>query len=79
VNYNDISSDEIDKFGETEEETKNEKEPPFNLENESKETLRASWKNEMEIHIDETIPRITSRHFKMIISELNVLMNKVAA
>jgi hypothetical protein len=64
VNYNDVSSDEIDKFEETEEETKNEKEPPYNLENESKETLRASWKNEMETHVDKNIPRITSRHFK---------------
>jgi hypothetical protein len=38
----DISSEEIDKFEETEEDTKNEKESPFNLENESKETIRAS-------------------------------------
>jgi hypothetical protein len=71
VNCMDMSSDEMDKFEEAEEETKNEKEPPYNLENESKETLRASWKNEMETRIDKTIPRITSRHFKKIRSGLN--------
>jgi hypothetical protein len=37
-----VSSDEIDKLEETEEETKNVKEHPYNLENESKEVLRAS-------------------------------------
>jgi hypothetical protein len=58
---------------------KSEKEPPYNLENESKEVIRASWKNEMETHIDKTIQRITSRHFKKIRSGLNLLMNRVAA
>jgi hypothetical protein len=61
-----VSSDDIDKFEETEEEMKNEKEHPYNLENESKKTLKASWKNEMETDVDKTIPRITSRHFKKI-------------
>jgi hypothetical protein len=37
-----VSSDEIDKVEETEEETNNEKEPLYNLENESKEALRVS-------------------------------------
>jgi hypothetical protein len=34
IEYNDTSSDEIDKLEESEEEVRNEKEPPYNLENE---------------------------------------------
>jgi hypothetical protein len=33
----------------------------------------------METHVNKTIPRITSRHFKKIRSGLNLLMNKVTA
>jgi hypothetical protein len=54
-------------------------EPPFNIENESKEILRARWKNEMEIYEEKTIPRILSRHFKIIRSGLNLVMNRIAA
>jgi hypothetical protein len=33
----------------------------------------------MEAHLDKTIPKITSRHFKKIWSALNLLMNRVTA
>jgi hypothetical protein len=79
INYNDTSSDELDKLEESEEEKGNEKEPPFNIENESKEILRTNWKNEMEMHVNKTVQRITSRHFKKIRSGLNLVMNRVAA
>jgi hypothetical protein len=72
------SSDEYDKLSETETENDN-TEPPFNLENDAKEILRVSWKNEMEIHEEKTIPKILSRHFKKTRSELNLVMNRVAA
>jgi hypothetical protein len=72
------SSDEYDKLNETETDNDN-AEPPFNIENESKEILRASWKNEMEMHEEKTNPRILSRHFKKIRCGLNLVMNRVAA
>jgi hypothetical protein len=53
-------------------------EPPYNLEDEPKEMLRASWKNEMETYEEKTIPRILARHFKKIRGGLNMVMNRVA-
>jgi hypothetical protein len=79
INYNETASAEFDKLEESEDEKGEEKEPPFNLENESKEVLRASWKNEMETHIDKPIPRITTRHFKNIRGCLNLVMSRVTA
>jgi hypothetical protein len=52
----DTSSDEYEKLSETEEEK--EIEPPYNMNGESKEILRAEWKNEMETHEEKTIPRM---------------------
>jgi hypothetical protein len=49
------------------------------MENESKEILRVNWKNEMEMHVNKTIPRIAWIHFKKIRSGLNLAMNRVAA
>jgi hypothetical protein len=49
------------------------------MENESKEILGANRKNEMELHVYITIPRITSRHLKKIRSGLNLVMTRVAA
>jgi hypothetical protein len=34
------------------------------MENESKEILRSNWKNEMEMHVNKTMPRIASGHLK---------------
>jgi hypothetical protein len=79
IYYNETSSAEFDLLEESEEEKGEEKEPSFNLENESKEVLRASWKNEMETHIDKPIPRITTRHFKSIRGSLNLVMSRVTA
>jgi hypothetical protein len=88
VNYKDTSSDEFDKLEESEGEKGErgekgkkgeDKEPSFNIGNESKEVLRSNWKNEMEAHIDKTIPRITSRHFKKIRGGLNLVINRMAA
>jgi hypothetical protein len=59
---------------ETEEES-----PPFNIELESKEVMRASWKNEMETYTEKTISRILTKHFKKIRSGLNNLMDRIAA
>jgi hypothetical protein len=69
-------SDEFEKLQETE--TKEEY-PPLNIELESKEAMRASWKNEMETHIEKTLPRILTKHFKKIRSGLNNLMDRIAA
>jgi hypothetical protein len=79
INYNDTSLDEFDKRKESEEEKGNEEELPFNIDNESNKILRANWKNEVEMHVSKTIPRIISRHFKKIKSGLNLVMNRVAA
>jgi hypothetical protein len=64
---------------ESEEERDSKAESPFNIGNDSQEVMRVSWKNEMEIHEEKTIPRILSSHFKKIRSGLNVIMNREAA
>jgi hypothetical protein len=74
INYNDTSSEEFDKLEESEEEKGNEREPRFNMENEFKQILKASWKNEIDTHLNSTISRIISRHFKKIRSGLNLVM-----
>jgi hypothetical protein len=40
--------------------------------------MKASWKNEMEIQIEKTMPKILTRHFKKIRSGLNNLMCRIA-
>jgi hypothetical protein len=72
------SSDEFENLSETETEKEN-TEPDFNLKGESKEMLRASWKNKMETYEEKTMPRILGRHFKKIREGLNMVMNRVAA
>jgi hypothetical protein len=72
------SSDEYKKLSDTEEE-KESAEPPYNLEGESMEVLRANWKNEMETYEEKTIPRIMARHFKKIRNGLNLVMIRAAA
>jgi phage-related protein len=41
--------------------------------------MRASRKNEMETHIEKTLPRILTKHFKKTRSGLNNLMDRIAA
>jgi hypothetical protein len=73
------SSDEYEKLTDTEEEKEKNAEPPYNLNGETMEILRASWKNEMEIYEQRTIPRIMARHFKKIRNGLSLVMSRAAA
>jgi hypothetical protein len=76
IKYEDVLSDEYGKLQETETE---EESPLFNIELESKEVMRANWKNEMERHTEIKIPRILTKHFKKIRSGLDNLMEQRAA